>query len=429
MSKSLNIIVLIFLTVSSSAWSQNQSASVSGANQKTEVYPFDKYTTFIPIYNRQNLGSWKIQGKSVWTFEQEAFVGRQDASATEDSWLYLNQEWNNFALELEFYVPESCNSGIAIGIPKDSLVDPDKYGFEVQISDIPKNALTGSLFHGAKSKENNIHRPNQWNVLGIICEGSQIKVYLNKQLVLNETVEGSTKGIIALKIPKGTEFSKQVVKFRNLRLKDLNPVQSTIPTGYKGRPFSDSVYKWGAQTIPGKLECAYYDFGGEGIAYHDFEPGNLGNGGLNLYTHHQRPHATPYFWEFRKDEGVDISYTKDFADYSHTNNYYTPAINQLYVGWCENNEWLNYTVDVKVAGTYSIDALYANSDTTITFDVNNKLASTCKLPLNTGSYHIWNKAEIGKITFNETGLHLLTFHYNKHNNFAYFEFTLTTKKE
>jgi len=23
------------------------------------------------------------------------------------------------------------------------------------------------------------------------------------------------------------------------------------------------------QKIPGKLQCAYYDFGGEGIAYHD----------------------------------------------------------------------------------------------------------------------------------------------------------------
>ncbi len=25
----------------------------------------------------------------------------------------------------------------------------------------------------------------------------------------------------------------------------------------------------GAQKIPGKVECAYYDRGGEGVAYHD----------------------------------------------------------------------------------------------------------------------------------------------------------------
>ena len=105
-------------------------------------------------------------------------------------------------------------------------------------------------------------------------------------------------------------------------------------------------------------------------------------------------------------------------------------VNQFYVGWTENNEWLNYTVDVKRSGTYRIDALYANNDTTIIIDVNQKPASTCKLPLKTGSYHIWNKAEIGSITFTEAGLQLLTFHYNKGNNFAWLEFTLvdTTNK-
>ncbi len=36
--------------------------------------------------------------------------------------------------------------------------------------------------------------------------------------------------------------------------------------------------------------------------------------------------------------------------------------------------------------------------------------------------HIWNKAEVGMITFPEAGLQLLTFHYKKSNNFAYFEF-------
>jgi len=32
------------------------------------------------------------------------------------------------------------------------------------------------------------------------------------------------------------------------------------------------------QTIPGKLQCEYYDFGGEGIAYHDSDTINSGSG-------------------------------------------------------------------------------------------------------------------------------------------------------
>ncbi len=207
-----------------------------------------------------------------------------------------------------------------------------------------------------------------------------------------------------------------------------NKAYSFIPANYKGTPFVDATHTAGPQVIPGKLECAFYDLSGEGVAFHDFETENRGSGGLNVNPRHQRPHAAPYHWGFRKEEAVDVSYTKDFADFNHTNNYYVPEVNQFYIGWTEDNEWLNYTVDVKVAGTYKMDALYANNDSNITFDINQKRAATCKLPVNTGNFHHWNKGEIGTITFAEPGLHLLTFHYNKGNNFAYFEFTLVNRK-
>jgi len=196
---------------------------------------------------------------------------------------------------------------------------------------------------------------------------------------------------------------------------------AALPPDYAGKPFHDSVYTSGAQVIPGKIECAYYDLGGEGVAYHDTDVTNHGSGELNLRPEHQRPHANPYIWSFRADEGVDISYTKDFADFNHT-NFVTPATNQLYIGWTADGEWCNYTVDVKKAGTYRVLALYGNAGNAIRFSINRKPASECKLPLATGSMHKWNKAEIGIITFWEAGLQLLTFHYNKGNNFAYFEF-------
>jgi lipocalin len=48
---------------------------------------------------------------------------------------------------------------------------------------------------------------------------------------------------------------------------------------YKGTPYEDSRYPSGAQKIPGKVQCAYYDRGGEGIAYHDSDSKNSGSGG------------------------------------------------------------------------------------------------------------------------------------------------------
>jgi hypothetical protein len=77
------------------------------------------------------------------------------------------------------------------------------------------------------------------------------------------------------------------------------------------------------------VQCALYDLGGEGIAYHDTDALNNGSGKLNLEVGHQRVHK---------------------------------------------------------------------------------------------SYHHWNLAEIGTITFPTAGLQVLTFHYGKGNNFAYFDF-------
>jgi len=109
------------------------------------------------------------------------------------------------------------------------------------------------------------------------------------------------------------------------------------PPSYKGKPFQDSVYTVGPQPIPGRVECAYYDLGGEGVAYHDTDPTNHGSGELNLKHEHQRWHANPHVWGFRANEGVDISYTKDFADFNHT-NFVAPVTNQLYIGWTADGE-------------------------------------------------------------------------------------------
>ena len=96
---------------------------------------------------------------------------------------------------------------------------------------------------------------------------------------------------------------------------------------YTGKPYQDSVYQAGPQSIPGKLQCEYYDFGGEGIAFHDEDSINSGSGRLN-------PSNGTYLHEFRINEAVDISYTK-FTEPPIDSTIYNlvqPEKNQLYVG-------------------------------------------------------------------------------------------------
>ena len=119
--------------------------------------------------------------------------------------------------------------------------------------------------------------------------------------------------------------------------------------------------------------CAYYDLGGEGVAYHDSDPQNHGSGELN-------PADGTYLNEFRIHEGVDTSYTKfhrkpDPIDDNPFDKVVPPA-DLLYVGWTEPGEWFNVTVDVTHAGTYAADFLYtSNRGGTISVDVNGKDAT------------------------------------------------------
>jgi hypothetical protein len=206
-------------------------------------------------------------------------------------------------------------------------------------------------------------------------------------------------------------------------------------SSYKGKPFEDSRYHGGAQSIAGRVQCAYYDLGGEGVAYHDTTPNNEGSGGLN-------PADGSYLNEFRMHEAVDTSYTK-FHDAIDNNpyNFVVPEENQLYVGWTVPGEWFNLTVNVAHAGLYSADLLYTSRrGGTISLDVNGQpatapiqIVSTEVLadPVAWRQWHHWNlmknfvrlKLAAGK---NVLTIHILT---EGNMNLAYLQFIEADQKQ
>ncbi|HTR43885.1 MAG TPA: hypothetical protein VMH87_19920 [Pseudomonadales bacterium] len=163
---------------------------------------------------------------------------------------------------------------------------------------------------------------------------------------------------------------------------------------YSGQPFHDNVYQGGAQKIPGRVQCAYYDLGGEGVAYHVSGTTNQGSGKLN-------PANGTYLNEFRMNEAVSTSYTK-FHDTIDNNPYdrVQPPEGQLYVGWTEPGEWFNLTVEVEQAGTYTVDLLYtSNRGGTISLERNGRpFASNIQIistrddkePVAWRQWHHWN---------------------------------------
>jgi uncharacterized delta-60 repeat protein len=113
-------------------------------------------------------------------------------------------------------------------------------------------------------------------------------------------------------------------------------------------------------TINENIEAEGFDFGGQGVAYHDQEPQNLGGA-------------------YRPNEGVDI----------HANNDGGPG--GWNVGWINNGEYLEYTINVPRAGAYVFDARIATPKTGARIFLsleNGSPIATLGVP-NTGSFTNW----------------------------------------
>jgi hypothetical protein len=178
---------------------------------------------------------------------------------------------------------------------------------------------------------------------------------------------------------------------------------SAVPAGYAGRPWQGR-----AQAIPGKVKAVFYDEGGEGVAYHDLDTLNPGSGNLN-----QGPGELN---NFRKTEGVGTSYTKPDMDKTVAGQPEPTGV--LYLGWTAPGEWVNYTVDVATAGTYTINAHMSsnNTDAEIALAFNGVDKTGPIVVASTGHWHTWQMYEpLAEVTL-EKGPQVMTLRFLKEGN-------------
>jgi len=184
---------------------------------------------------------------------------------------------------------------------------------------------------------------------------------------------------------------------------------------YVGTPFGDDHHAPLPQEIPGRLQCEFFDMGGEGVAFHDSDSINSGSGALN-------PADGNYLNEFRIHEPVDISYTK-FRDPLIDNspyNFVTPEPDQLYVGWTSPGEWTKYTIKVKQTGQYKLGLLYtANQkgqislsidDTDLTGPIDITSTSVAEDTIAWRQWHHWNYRDNLTVVELKEGIHTITLH-------------------
>jgi Carbohydrate binding module (family 6) len=176
------------------------------------------------------------------------------------------------------------------------------------------------------------------------------------------------------------------------------------------------------------VQCAYFDLGGEGVAFHNTDTVNKGSGMLN-------PADGSYLNEFRMREPVGISYVKyRHAIDDNPFDLVKPAEGQLYVGWTNPGEWIKMTVEVAHSGRYGIDLLYtSNRGGVISLDLDDRpLAPRIEI-LSTWNaaetvpwrqWHHWNLMKEVAVVNLPQGVSVLTLRIvtNGNMNLAYLDF-------
>lgn len=131
----------------------------------------------------------------------------------------------------------------------------------------------------------------------------------------------SGRGTDSVFVDWGESTGKVKVRVENSCLNE--EYEKTILNPERQYPYPDP---FSPHPIPGEIEAVNYDYGGEGIAYHDNETVNQGSGP-------------------RQNNGVDTEFTEPEGN----------------IGWFEQDEWLEYSVQIE-------DTLWVQADFRVASD-------------------------------------------------------------
>jgi O-glycosyl hydrolase len=152
-------------------------------------------------------------------------------------------------------------------------------------------------------------------------------------------------------------------------------------------------YKGVPHVIPGRIEAEEYDYGGEGVSYHEVNSNGNEAGA-----------------DFRNDE-VDIEVTQDLEG----------AYN---VGYILQGEWLEYTVNVQQTELYNIEVRVAAEGSGKSFHIEmdgQNVSGPISVP-NTGGWQIWQTVAVPGVHLT-AGEHLMRIVFDaNYMNLNYVDF-------
>lgn len=155
---------------------------------------------------------WVVTGKPSWEYDNGILIGTSMGST---GFVMTKNTYSNFVLTLEFYPDELVNSGVFVRCKNSVISNTDCY--EMNIWDIHPNQKfrTGSIVTRTEPLAF-VNTVGKWNTYKIVCDGNEIKTWINDQLTADILNDELVEGYIALQVAEPGR-----IRFRNIKLKNI----------------------------------------------------------------------------------------------------------------------------------------------------------------------------------------------------------------
>ena len=205
-------------------------------DQEFNLTDEEKAAGFVALFNGRDLSGW-AGNRTGYSVENGAIVFKPSAENRGN--LYTEKEYGDFQFRFEFQLTPGANSGVGIRTPREG--DAAYVGMEIQVLDntaaiyanLQPYQYHGSVYGVIPARREFLKPVGEWNSEEIVAQGSRIKVTLNGTVIVDgDILEASRNGTMDKQQHPGLQRTSgyigwlshdSVVRFRNVRIKDLSP--------------------------------------------------------------------------------------------------------------------------------------------------------------------------------------------------------------
>ena len=186
----------------------------------------EKREGFILLFNGKDLTGWDGDPR-IWSVRDGAITGSTDKQSLEhNSFLIYKDQFADFTLRFEIKL-RNHNSGMQFRSTR--LADWVVTGYQADASEAGEHSAWGNFYDEKGKGRNLMKNPDEgwlkaksvvrtggWNQYEVIARGRHLILRLNGVETINQEVEKTDAGVIALQAHMGTPMEVQV---RDVRLK------------------------------------------------------------------------------------------------------------------------------------------------------------------------------------------------------------------